>query len=141
MTPNPYEPPQASGSAATVAAARRGPFVLAAVGAFLAGGYWALITLLLVAGVAAGSVSGAQIILPVILIGLYIQRGTQLLRGDARAASRILWLHGVGGVVAIMQMQSSSGLFVTLQGLKVVIHVFGGVTALLALRSASRPSP
>jgi hypothetical protein len=139
MTPNPYEPPRAAGPTAAVATASRGPFVLAAVGAFLAGGYWALITLLLVAGVAAGSVSGAQIILPVILIALYIARGTQLLRGDPMAARRILWLHGVGGIAAIVQMQSSTGLVVTLQGIKVVIHVFGGITAFLAQRSVSRP--
>ena len=83
-----------------------------------------------------GAGSATTLFLPCILIGLYAVRGYQLYRGDRRAASRILWLHGVGAVVAIFQ--AMSGILVVMQVIKVAIHVFGGVTALLALRALGR---
>jgi hypothetical protein len=132
MTPNPYEPPRAYGAAITTAAAlNRGPFLLAAIGAWFAGAYWAAITLLLTVGVAAGSTSSTQLALPCILIALYAYRGYQIWNGDPAAARRVLWLHGVGSVAAILQMQQSNALsvMVILQGIKVLIHIFGGITA------------
>jgi hypothetical protein len=133
---NPYTPP--GYPQATVASPTRTPFLLAAVGAWLAAAYWAALTLLIGVGAVMGSLSGVQIILPVVLVVLYVLRGTQLFKGDPNAARRILWLHGVGGVVAIVQVISGGGLFAILQGIKVAIHVFGGVTAYLAQRSLTR---
>jgi len=133
---NPYQPPgDYAPSGAAVAAVNRGPFILAAVGAWLAGAYWAAITLLLTFGVATGTVSGAQIILPCILIALYAMRGWQLFQGDPAAARRILWLHGVGGVAAIVQMMAGGPIIVVLNSIKVLIHIFGGITAILAQRA------
>jgi hypothetical protein len=132
MTPNPYEPPRAYGApTSTAMAMNRGPFLLAAIGAWFAGAYWAAITLLLTVGVAAGSMSSTQLVLPCILIALYAYRGYQIFNGDPAAARRVLWLHGVGSVAAILQMQSSRtmSIMVILQGIKVLIHIFGGITA------------
>jgi hypothetical protein len=139
---NPYQPPGNYGApTAAVATATRGPFLLAAIGAWLAGAYWAAITLLLMLGVAAGSVSGAQIILPVVLIVLYALRGYQLFNGDPAAARRILWLHVVGGIAATLQMMSGNVILVALNGVKILIHIFGGVTAWMAQRAYARGSP
>ena len=136
MNPNPYQPPgDYRPAGAGVATVNRTPFVLAAVGAWLAGAYWAAITLLLTFGVATGSVSAAQIILPCILIALYAMRGYQLFQGDPAAARRILWLHGVGGVAAIVYMMSGGAGVVVLNGIKVLIHIFGGITAVMAQRA------
>jgi hypothetical protein len=135
---NPYTPPAPPPPGPAYPGAtpvNRTPFILAAVGAGLASAYWAALTLLIGLGAALGSGSTAQIIVPCILVVLYALRGWQIFKGDANAARRILWLHGVGGVVAIMQMASGSGILVALQSVKVIIHIFGGVTAYLAQRS------
>ena len=133
---NPYQPPgDYAPPGAAVATVNRGPFILAAVGAWLAGAYWAAITLLLTLGAAAGSVSGAQIILPCVLIALYAMRGYQLFKGDPAAAKRILWLHGVGGVAAIVYMMSGGAIVMVLNGIKVLIHIFGAITAIMASRA------
>jgi len=116
----------------------RTPFILAGVGALLASVYWAGLTLLIGVGVASGSVSSMQVILPIVLIVLYALRGFQLFKGDPTAARRILWLHGVGGVMAVIQIASGSTLLVVLQSIKLLIHIFGGVTALLAQREFTR---
>jgi hypothetical protein len=87
---------------------------------------------------AAGSVSATTGIVPLILIVLYAMRGVQLLKGDPNAARRILWLHGIGAVVALMQMTSSSGLVFVLQGVKVAINLFGAATAYWAWRTSQR---
>jgi hypothetical protein len=144
MTPNPYQPPQqpmrAAAPGVDVGAAPAGNrtlFVLAAVGAGLASLYWATLTLLIGLGVAIGSGSPVQIILPFVLIVLYAVRGYQLFQGDPLAARRILWLHGIGGLAAFAQMASAGGFWGALQGVKIVIHVFGGVMAFLALRSVT----
>jgi hypothetical protein len=140
MTPNPYDPPQhykqpAAGPGVAGAAGNRNLFVLAAIGAGLASLYWAALTLLIGVGVAIGTGSPVQIVLPFVLIALYAVRGYQLFRGDPAAARRILWLHGIGGLAAFVQMVSAGGFWGALQGVKILIHIFGGVTALLALRS------
>lgn len=115
----------------------RTPFILAAVGAIAASGYWALLTILIFGGIAAGSaISPAQVVLPVVLVVLYAVRGFQLFQGDVRAATRILWLHAVGGIFALIYVITGHGLFAALQALKIAIHLFGGVTAYLARRSA-----
>jgi hypothetical protein len=141
MNQNPYEPPGQVAppgylpGAEGTATMNRGPFILAAIGAILASVYWAGLTLLIGFGVAFGSTSMAQIILPCVLIVLYAVRGYQLFMGDPLAARRILWLHGAGGVAAIVQMATGTPLLVVLQGIKLLIHVFGGVTAYMAQRS------
>jgi hypothetical protein len=142
MTPNPYDPPRydPAGPAPGIAAPayNRTPFILAAVGAGLASLYWAAMTLLIGLGAALGTGSGVQVILPIVLIVLYAVRGYQLFQGDPSAARRILWLHGVGGAAALLQMLQIGGFFGALQGVKILIHIFGGVTAYLALREFTR---
>lgn len=129
MNVNPYAPGNAN------ARVNRTPLVLAAIGAWAAAGYWALLTALLVFGAAMGSVSGLHVILPVVLIGFYAYRGVQMFKGDRRAARALLWLHGLGGIIAVLNVMSASGLLVVLQGVKVVIHIFGVVTVLMARRT------
>jgi hypothetical protein len=134
MNMNPYEPPRAAGFA-TAVNVNRTPFVLAAIGALLASLYWAGLTLLIGVGVAVGSASPLQVLLPCVLIALYLARGFQIWKGDVNAARRILWLHGFGGIMALVQMSSGGALLVALQSIKIVIHIFGGVTAYLAQRA------
>ena len=134
MSPNPYEPPTAFGPER----ATRTLFVLAAVGAWAASAYWAALTLMIGLGVATSSASPLQIVLPLVLIGLYAVRGFQVLKGQAAATTRLLWLHGVGGVIALTQVYSGTGILVVLQGIKVAIHVFGGVATYLARRALVR---
>jgi hypothetical protein len=137
MVPNPYQPPGPQGP--FLAQVSRTPFILAGAGALLASGYWALITLLVGLGAAFGGISALQVVLPVVLIALYAVRGWQILKGDARAAQRILWLHGIGGAMAAFQiMQGAAGVLVALTAIKIVIHIFGGVTAWMAWRSVAR---
>jgi hypothetical protein len=117
--------------------APRGAFILAGVAALLASVYWAALTLLIAFGAMTGSLSGMQAILPCVLVALYAYRGIQLFKGDTAAARRILWLHGIGAVVALIQLARDEGMVVLL-GVKVAINVFGAITALLALRSEGR---
>jgi hypothetical protein len=132
---NPYQPPGAYAPSVPAAAGNRGAFVLAAIGAWFAGAYWAAITLLLVMGMAVGSsVSGMQLVLPCVLIGLYAVRGYQIWSGDPAAARRIIWLHGVGCIAALLQMTQGHGLLAFLQGFKVVVNLFGGIAAYVALK-------
>jgi hypothetical protein len=140
MTPNPYQPPAAYQAPAYPGApvapvVNRTPFILAAVGAWAASLYWAAMTLLLGLGAFLGSGSGAAVIWPVVLIALYGIRGFQIVKGDPAATKRIIWLHGIGAVAAILQMAGGGGILVVLQGMKVVINVFGAITAYLAVRA------
>jgi hypothetical protein len=150
MNVNPYEPPRPPGALPNVPypqvptpVVNRTPFVLAAIGAWCASGYWALITLLIAVGVMSGASSGVGLFFPVILIVLYASRGLQIFRGDPAAVRRILWLHGIGALAAFAQAAQTHGIGAALQGLKVVINLGGLVAALWALRaiqgSASRP--
>jgi len=118
------------------AAPNRTPFILAGIGALLASVYWAGLTLLILSSVAGGAVSPTQVILPVVLIALYGWRGVQLFKGDPAAARRILWLHGLGVIMALIGAASGSGLIVVLQGVKLAIHVFGLATAWWAIRTS-----
>lgn len=141
MNTNPYQAPGDDGRQPGMPApGDRTMFVLAAVGAWLASAYWGALTLLLVFGATMGTVAPTQVILPLILIGLYAYRGLQLFKGDPAAAKRILWLHGLGAVAALMQMFQGGSIVAVLQVIKIVIHIFGAVTAMLALRSQSRAS-
>ena len=128
---NPYQPPDPQPGLVP----SRTPFILAGIGALAASAYWALLTLLIGVGVSGGGVSPTRIILPIVLIGLYAVRGVQIFRGDARAAASILWLHGVGGVMAVIQMASGDPVLIALNAVKLLIHIFGGVTAYLAKKS------
>ena len=138
MNPNPYEAPQAPGPPGGYPYPPAGPpadrtmFVLAAVGAGLASAYWAGLTLL----IGFSAASGFQIILPIVLIVLYAVRGVQIFKGDRAAARRILWLHGFGAISAVLQIASGGPLFFILQGIKIAIHIFGGITAYLVQKNA-----
>ena len=134
MTPNPYNPP-AYNQTPAMSGPVRSAFVMAAIGAWAAALYWAAIFALIGLGAVVGTGSMVNMILPLILIVLYALRGFQALKGDARALIRLLWLHGIGGLVAASQVASSSGIASTLQGIKVVIHIVGGVATLFAFRS------
>jgi hypothetical protein len=132
---NPYQPPDAAGIGEQAAQPSRTIVTLAAVGAWIASAYWALLTLLIAFAAASGATSFGQVIIPIILIGLYAVRGFQLFKGDPTAARNLLWLHGVGGVMAAIQIAGGGGIVMVLQGIKLVIHVFGGFTALRAQRA------
>lgn len=138
MSPNPYQGPSYETQGASPPPMNRTPFILAGIGASLASVYWAGLTLLIGVGVAAGSLSTFQVVLPCVLIGLYMLRGYQLFKGDPAAATRVLWLHGLGGLMAVINIASGSPLIVGLQAIKLLIHVFGGVTAFLAQREFAR---
>jgi hypothetical protein len=129
-SPNPYQPPGAP-AGREPGQRNRAPFVLAAVGAGLASLYWGAMVLLTLS---MGNGAGPQSFLPLLLVGLYAYRGYQIFTGDTQAAGRILWLHGIGAVMAFMQMMGASGLGV-FQGVKVAINVFGAITAYLATRA------
>jgi hypothetical protein len=133
MDPNPYRPPGAAGDAGP-SQPNRTLFMLAAVGAGLASLYWAALTALMALGAAAGSLPTSRIVVPCILIVLYAHRGYLILKGDAGAARRILWLHGLGMVMAVTQMASGNPVVLLLHGVKIAIHLFGGITAFLAQR-------
>ncbi len=135
QAPGPYAPPA---TAVAVGAPSRTLFILAGVGALLASGYWALMTLLLVVGMAAGTVSGTTLVFPVILIVLYALRGLQIIKGDVAATRRILWLHGVGAIAAVVQMASGNVILIAMNAIKICVHLFGGTMAWLAHRSASQ---
>lgn len=138
---NPYQPPGPPPGYARARPVSRTPFVLAGVGAFLASAYWALLTLLIGLASATGSASSMNLILPIVLIALYAWRGINVIKGDPASARSLLWLHGIGGFFAMTQLTHGGGIFVVLQGLKVLIHVFGGITAFLAHRQATQMPP
>jgi hypothetical protein len=134
---NPYESPGGPGpDSLSSDPSRKTIFTLAAIGSGLAALYWAALTALI--GLAAATndkVSGTQIILPCVLIGLYALRAFQIWKGDPNAARRVLWLHVVGGAVAVFQMTSGASLVIILNVIKVAIHVFGGITAYRASKA------
>ncbi|AKU97603.1 hypothetical protein AKJ09_04267 [Labilithrix luteola] len=136
MSPNPYQAPVPRDPyGAPAAPVNRTPVILAAVGAGLASLYWAGLTLLIGLAAASGAGSTFQVILPCVLIGLYALRGFQLVKGDPLAAKRLLWLHGMGGAMAVLQIANGGAFLVVLQSIKLVIHVFGAVTAHFAQRA------
>jgi hypothetical protein len=137
---NPYQSPIQEGEAVypQAGAARPGIFVLAAVGAWLAGAYWGLLTLGIVMGVATGALSFIQILIPVVLIVMYVGRGYQSFQGNAGAMNNLLWLHGVGGLIGLMHAAQGEGFVAVLHGAKVGIHIFGGLTVYLALQHVKK---
>jgi hypothetical protein len=145
MTPNPYQPPSAYGGPPPGASpgvgavvVNRTPFVLAGIGAGLASVYWAASALLRAIDSAAGGVSGMSVVLPILLVVLYAMRGVQVFRGDPSAAQRLLWLHVVGAVAALLQTLAASGFYAGMAGVKVIINIFGAVTAFLATRAIAQ---
>src|SRR4051812_3604084 len=117
MNPNPYEPPRAHetpgypqagyangypNSGGDVVPVNRTMFILAAVGAWFASVYWAILTLLAVIGAAMGGGSFIQVILPCYLIAMYAIRGFQIVKGDPVAAQKIVLLHVVGAIFAVL---------------------------------------
>jgi hypothetical protein len=145
MNVNPYEPPRPPSanlpySQGSALPTNRTPFVLAAVGAWCASGYWALMTRFIGLGVVTGASSGFGLFFPVLLIVLYASRGVQIFKGDPAAVRRILRLHGIGVLAALSQAAQSHGIVVALQGLKVLINLGGLGTAFWALRTIQRAS-
>ena len=141
--PNPYQSPQYQQApyaqppyaAVPPRPMNRTPFILGGIGALATSAYWGLLTLFIGVAAASGGASAFQLVFPVILIVLYAMRGIQLFKGDPTAARRLLWLHGVGAVVGLIQLTSPDTIVVVLYAVKVGLHVFGGVMAYLALRA------
>ncbi len=127
--------PSTSDSPAPSSPEARRPFVLAAIGSGLAALYWMGLTAIIALAVATGPLKATDLILPFILIALYAWRGSQILKGDPDAARRVLWLHGIGAVTAVIQIATGGMLMFVLQGVKLVIHIFGGVTAYQASKA------
>jgi hypothetical protein len=117
----------------------RSPFVLlAAIGAGLASASWALMTVIM--GLAllspdSATSSPTMMLGPCLLIVLYAWRGIQIYQGDAGALTRILWLHGLGAVMSVVQFVTGGPLMWLLQGIKISTHIFGLVSAFLARRA------
>ena len=109
----------------------QGLCTLGAIGAFAAAAYWALLTFL----IGVSGQSPVQMLVPFILIGLYAYRGYQLMTGNVVAAKGLIWLHGIGAVMTIIQIAGGATLFVLL-GVKIAIHAFGLVTALIVVNKA-----
>ncbi len=123
MTPNPYQPPNPYAGAPPVASS--GVAVVNRTPLALLRGLFA----------AAGTGSGAMVIMPIVLIVLYAMRGFQVLQGDPAAARRLLWLHAFGALAALLLAFSTSGFYAGLQSVKVLIGIFGAVTAFRAQRA------
>jgi hypothetical protein len=132
---NPYQPPEGR---PVDAAPNKRIFVLAGIGALAASAYWGLQTLVrgLSAASSGSSLSFIGLVLPAVLVVAYATRGFQLFKGDVSAAASILFLHGIGGLMAMLQMAQYPEQRV-LQVVKLLIHIFGGVTAYLARKSVT----
>ncbi len=138
MNPNPYQSPfSGDDPPAATAAASGTPFILAGIGALAASLYWGALTLFIFVAVSAKAVSGFQLVLPLLLIVFYAVRAFQLFQRQRTAAKGVLWLHGVGGAFAVLQILSGNPVAVFLQAIKLVIHVYGAITAYLAYRSSA----
>jgi hypothetical protein len=135
MKLDPYQPPGVLAAAEPATPTSRRLFILAAIGAGLASVYWAALTVILGFGAASGSTSGVQVVLPCVLVVLYAMRGFKILKGDRAAARGILWLHGLGALMAVLRLLAGDPVTIVLQGVKIAIHVFGGITAYLAQRA------
>lgn len=136
---NPYEPPTPQ-SQFDPHFDRR-PFVIAAIGAWLAAAYWLVMTALLGLGMAAGKIGGSQIILPLVLIAMYAHRGYRLFRADAAMVRSIIVLHVLGMVAAVLQINATKNdVIFTMNAVKIGIHIFGVVGALLAKRAIKAAS-
>lgn len=109
----------------------QGASTLAAIGGFAAAAYWALLTAL----IGISGLSAIQMLLPFVLIALYAYRGYQLMKGNVSAANNLMWLHGIGAVMTVFQLTTGNAAQVLL-GVKIVIHAFGLVTALVVVQKA-----
>jgi hypothetical protein len=119
---------------------RDGLVVMTTVGAVLAALYWGTLGVLNATGKLYGvKPDGFQMFLPFVLVVLYAMRGYKVFEGDHRSARNLMWLHGVGGVLAIVQI--AMGMLPTfvigLYAAKVAIHIIGGIpAAMLASRNS-----
>lgn len=109
----------------------QGACTVAAIAAFAAAAYWALLTFL----IGISGQSPIQMALPFLLIGLYAYRGAQLLKGNVTAAQNLMWLHGIGAAVTVFQIVTEAAAPVLLI-VKIAIHVAGLATAVLVLQKA-----
>jgi hypothetical protein len=108
---------------------------LAAVGAALASTYWGALVALMLLGMFGGyAISPLQVALPILLIVLYAMRAVRVYRGDRSAARRLAWLHLIGGVFGLIYLTNYGSVIATLYGIKVAIHVLGGIPAFLVSR-------
>jgi hypothetical protein len=121
--------------------ANRTPFIIAAVGSWLASAYWALLTALtFLTAITGGELSGFRALLPLVLIVLYAVRGFGALRGDPRSLNSLTWLHGIGAVATLINSRDLSGLALGLNAVKIAINLFGAVSAFMAMRTLQTPN-
>jgi hypothetical protein len=120
--------------------ANRTPMIVAAVGAWLASAYWALLAALTFLAAIAGELNGFRALLPLVLIVLYAVRGFGAFRGDPRSLNSLTWLHGIGAVATLINSRDLSGLALGLNAVKIAINLFGAVAAFMAMRSLKTPN-
>jgi hypothetical protein len=109
----------------------QGICTVAAIAAFAAAAYWALLTFL----IGISGQSPIQMALPFLLIALYAYRGYQLLQGNVTAAQNLMWLHGIGAAVTVFQVVTEVAAPVLLI-VKLVIHAFGLATSIMVVQKA-----
>ena len=97
--------------------------------------YWLALTGLIGLAVSGGGASPGELLVPIILIGLYAVRAVQIWKGNPTALVSALWLHGIGGLMSIVQMAKGDAIVLVLYGIKLLIHVAGGVTAFVARKA------
>ena len=131
MIPDPYKPPVPADIGEPTFSRR--PFVLAAVASGLTSAYWSVLTLLILIGAGSADLSPVQVVLPLILIFLYAQRAMRVFNGDRSAANRLIGLHLIGGLMTVMRL--AAGGFIVLYVIKLVIHIFGALTAYWASKT------
>jgi hypothetical protein len=119
-------------------AALRSRLTWAAVASGAASIYWALLTLLTARVVASKELSATQLVFPVILVGLYAFRAIQTYRGNAQAVVSLLYLNGLGAIISLYNMRGATQVVIVLQGVKVLIHIFGLITAWRARQAFAR---
>ena len=112
--------------------------VLTTVGAALASTIWGAFAALAMYGAMNGvTISNTQLALSVVLVVLYALRAYKVYNGDLSAARRLVWLHAIGAIASIAVVAQLGGAFPILTALyaaKIVVHVFGGIPALLLSR-------
>ena len=132
--PNPYAPP-GNDVALDARARTKTLFFFAGGAAWLAAVWWAVVAAVTLFAVSAGNITPLFLVLPLFLVVAYAVRGAQIMKGDVRAAQRILLLHAVGAVAAILQLSSRRDIVVILNGVKVAIHLLGIGSAYWARRT------
>ena len=96
-----------------------------------------LVALLAAGKLYGGAIESYQLVMPIVLVALYAMRAYRVYTGDLRSARNLAWLHALGAIVAVVNIvQFNTPIITVLYGIKVVVHVVGGVPAFLLSRSA-----